>query len=65
MSMDLKDFFLATPMIKPKFMKVPLKYFPTDIIERYNLQNKAHFEFIYIKIKKCMYGVKQAAVLAH
>ena len=35
LSMDLKDMFLHTPMDKPEFMKVQLKYFPQDI----SLQN--------------------------
>ena len=31
MCLDLKDFFLATPKLHPEYMKVPFKYFPTDI----------------------------------
>ena len=40
MSLDLKDYFLATPMDKPKYMKVPFKYFPDDIRKKYNLHKK-------------------------
>ncbi len=66
MSLDLKDFFLATPMVRPEYMKVPLKYFPQDIIERYSLDKKVDANgFIYVKINKGMYGLKQAAVLAY
>jgi len=65
MSMDLKDFFLATPMETPEFMKVPMRYFPKDIHDRYNLHEKLHNEYIYIKIKKGMYGLKQASILAY
>jgi len=54
-SMDLSDFFLATPMSKPEYMKVPIKYFPPDIITLYNLHDKAHNDHINIKIKRtCM-----------
>ena len=31
MCLDLKDFFIATPMQEPEFMKVPFKYFHDDI----------------------------------
>ena len=63
---DVKDFFLATPMKDAEYMKVPLKYFPTDIIDKYNLRNLVtHDKYIFIKIKKGMYGLKQAAVLAY
>ena len=40
MSADLKDHFLASPMNRPEYMKIPYKYFPDDIIQKYNLQNK-------------------------
>ena len=66
MSLDLKDFFLATPMGRPEYMKVPLKYFPQDIIERYSLDKKVDANgYVYVKINKGMYGLKQAAVLAY
>ena len=65
-SMDLKDMFLHTPMHDPEYMKVKLQYFPDDIIQRYNLASLVHSDgHIYIKIKKGMYGLKQAAVLAY
>ena len=65
MSLDLKDFFLVTPMMKPEYMKVPIKYFPIDIKLKYKLEEKVHGNYVYIKIKKGMYGLKQAAVLAY
>jgi hypothetical protein len=66
MSCDLKDFFLATPMEKPEYMKIPWKYIPQDIRDRYNLETMVTADnYIYVKIKKGMYGLKQAAVLAY
>ena len=66
MSADLKDFFLATPMAGNEYMKVKIKYFPPDIIQRYNLQQLVTSEgYVFIKIKKGMYGLKQAALLAY
>ena len=50
-SMDLKDMFLHTPMECPEFMRVPFKYFPFDICQRYNLHSIVHNGYIYIKIK--------------
>ena len=64
--MDLKDMFLQTPMLTPEYMKVPIKYFPQDIIDQYHLLDLLHSNgCIYIKIKKGMYGLKQASVLAY
>ena len=65
LSCDLKDFFLATPMIKPEYMRILYKYIPQDIRDMYKLDEKVTPDgYIYIKIKKGMYGLKQAAVLA-
>ena len=66
MSADIKDYFLATPMEQPEFMKVQFRHIPEDIREQYNLKDKVTKDnCIYIKIKKDMYGLKQAAVLAY
>ena len=65
LSMDLKDMLLHTPMYSPEFMRVAMKYFPQDIIEKYNLDDIVHNGYISIKIKKGMYGLKQASVLAY
>lgn len=63
--MDLKDIFLHTTMEKPEYMKLPYKYFLVDIQKRYNLENLVSNDYVYIKIQKEMYGLKQAAVLAY
>ena len=66
MSLDLKDFFLMSPMPVPEFMKIHIKNFPPDIIEFYKLQQKVTPDgYIYIRIKKGMYGLKQAALLGY
>ena len=65
-SMDLKDFFPSTPMARPEFMKMKLKYFPPDIIKKYNLMALVHTDgYIYIQIIKGLYGLKQAALNAY
>ncbi len=53
-------------MDRPEYMKVPLRYFPSDIQKQYNLTEKVTTSgYIYIKIKKGMYGLKQAAFLEY
>ena len=53
LSCDLKDFFLASPMENPKYMKMKATIFPPDIIKRYNLEQKiAQDGYIYIKISQ-------------
>ena len=63
---DLKDFFLMPFMDDPEHMKIAFKYFPQDIIRRYDLHNKvAPDGYVCIKIKRGMHGLKQAAILAY
>ena len=65
MSADLKDFFLQSIMPEAEYMKIPWKYFPTDIRTRYKLHDKVHKDYIYVRIRRGMYGLKQAAILAY
>ena len=66
MTADLASFFLASPMHRPEFMKIHINKFPKDIQTRYKLNEKVTSNgYIYIKIKKGMYGLKQAAILAY
>ena len=65
LSMYLKEMFIRTLMASPEYMKVPLKYFPDDITDKYNLRDMVHNGYIYIKTKKRMYGLIHAAVLVY
>jgi hypothetical protein len=66
MTADIMDYFLATPMARAEYMKVKYKHIPQDIKDRYQLEHKVtDNDYIYIKIKKGMYGLKQAAILAY
>jgi hypothetical protein len=64
-TIDLKDFYLMTPMARPEFMHMKIKALLAKIIELYKLKDKASSDgFIYIKIQKGMYGLTQAGILA-
>ena len=66
LSADLKDHFLQTPMPEAEYMKIPYNKFPEDIREFYNLSTLVSKDgYIFIKVKKAMYGLKQAAILAY
>jgi hypothetical protein len=41
MSLDLKDFYLMTSMKRYEYFQIKLELFPQEIIDLYNLQNKA------------------------
>ena len=63
-SADINNYFLATLMAQADYMKVQYKHISEDIRQQYNLQDKVTSEnCIYIRIKKGMYVLKQAAIL--
>jgi len=64
LSLDLKDFFLCSTMSVPEYMRIPIKHIPEDIIKLYNITPLIHNGYAYVKIKRGMYGLKQAAWLA-
>jgi hypothetical protein len=46
-------------------MKMLLSRFPAEIVEKYNLKALAVDDWFYIEIRKGMYGLKQAGLLAN
>jgi hypothetical protein len=64
-SIDLKDFYLMTPMTRSEYMHIKIKEPPKEFITMYNLADKATSNgYLYIKIQKGMYGLPQAGILA-
>ena len=65
MTLDLKDFYLMKPMKCYKFFRMKLELFPQDIIDLYNLQNKAdHNGNVHCEVRRGMYGLPQASIIA-
>lgn len=66
MSTDLCDFFLNTPMQYAEYMKIHYKYFPKAIRTTYKLDSLVTPQgCVYIKIKKGIHDLKQAARIAY
>ena len=52
-------------MIRAEYLRIHQRYFSTEFKDTYNLNNKIHNNYIYCRVKKGMYGLKQAAILAY
>ena len=39
-TIDIKDFYLNTPLYRPEYLRMKLSYFPEDVIEHYKLKEK-------------------------
>jgi len=65
MTMDIKDFYLNTPMARYEYMRLKISDMPDDVIEHYNLREIATPDgFIYCEIQKGMNGLPQAGIIA-
>jgi hypothetical protein len=65
MMMDIKNYYLGTPLPRFEYMKMLLSRFPKEIIQKYNLNALAVDGWVYIGIRKGMYGLKQAGLPAN
>jgi hypothetical protein len=65
MMMDIKNYYLGTPLSRFEYMKMLLSRFPEEIVQKYNLNALAVDGWVYIEIQKGMYGLKQAGLLAN
>ena len=65
-TIDIKDFFLQSTLPSAEYMRIHSKYFTEDIKSKYNINNLQYDDgYVYCKIQKGMYGLKQAARLAY
>jgi hypothetical protein len=64
MIMDIKHYYIGTPLPQFEYMKMLLSRFTEEIIQKYNLNALSIDGWLYIEIRKGMYGLKQAGLLA-
>ena len=65
MTIDISNFYLNTPMKRYKYLLLKLSDIPEEIIQLYNLCNKATKNGrVYAEIRKGMYGLPQDGLLA-
>ncbi len=62
---DIKNMYLETPLNQYENTKMPLRLIPDNIIEYYGLRKKAIDGYVYMEIRKGMYGLPQASILAN
>jgi hypothetical protein len=65
MMTDINNYYLGTPLSRFEYMEMLLSRFPEEIIQRYNLNALGVGGWVYIEIRKGMYGLKQAGLLAN
>ena len=65
MTIDIKDFYLNTPLERPEYLRMKLSYFPDDVVQHYKLQEKVDSKgFVFVKITRGMYGLPHTGIIA-
>ena len=65
MTIDIKDFYLMTPMDRYEYFRMKLELFPEDIIEEYGLRDKVDSDGnVFCEVRRGMYGLPQAGIIA-
>ena len=63
---DIKHFYLNNILPDPEFIHIPLKIIPQEIVDAYDLTSLVNDQgWIYMRIEKGMYGLKQAGIIAN
>ena len=56
MTIDISNFYLNTPMERPKYLQLKISDMPNNITEQYKMNEKINPNgYVYVKIQKCMY----------
>ncbi len=62
---DLANFYLMTPLKRPKYAKIKLSDIPEEVIKEYKLHQYVTPDgWVYIKVARGMYGLPQARSLS-
>jgi transcriptional regulator CtsR len=62
MSLDIRNFYLEMPMERYEYMRMRMADIPDEIIEQYMLKEIEKDGYVYVEIRRGMYGLLQAEV---
>ena len=65
MGIDIKNFYLGAPLDRYEYMMIPISLFLQHIIDQYNLRPNVKNGHVYLEIRKAIYGLTQAGILAN
>ena len=65
MTLDIKYFYLNTPMERFEYMRLKLTDLPADVIKHYDLNAKVTTDgYVYVEIRRGMYRLLQVGLIA-
>ncbi len=63
-SLNNKNFYLTALLDRFEYMKMPLSIFPSWTRKQYNLDKLAKNGFVYLEMRRTVWGLPQAGILA-
>ena len=64
MTLDIKDFYLMTPLPRSEYIRLPLKFLSPQILSKHNLNSFVHNNSVLFEVTKSMYGLPHAGKIA-
>ena len=64
MTLDIKDYYLNTPLSRPEYIRIQRKLIPPDTLVEHQLERFMSNNSILFEVNKGMYGLPQAGYLA-
>ena len=65
MCVDIKNFYLGTPLNRYEITRTPLAFSPKHTIKQYDLRKHENNDFVYVEIRKSIYVLPQAGELVN
>ena len=63
--MDTGDVYIGTPLDRYEYMQMPIKLFSQHTIDQYSMMDKLYKGYVYLEIRKAIYGLLQTGILAN
>ena len=61
---DIKDYYLGAPLERPEYVRIPTRYIPDSIMDKYSLHQYVVNGAVLFQVDLCMYGLPQAGYLS-
>lgn len=63
MTMDILNFYLMTPLLRPEYIRIKLSDLLEEIILQYKLRDKVNKNgMVFVEVTKDMYGLPQSGL---
>ena len=60
---NIRNYYLATPLEYPEYLKIMLTDIPQDFIDEYNFHEYVHEGWVYLEIRNGVYGITHSGSL--